>query len=271
MIRNSIFSVGIWLGEWWISAVKKVDLACAEAGRRFWVPESTRWQKDDDESCALRIAKAINGSLLTRRQICEQKVICCTTLTKIWPIINKNCGGEYPTPMLILLFFLQKTPIAMRYAPFLCNWKSEKTENARLFRCWDREQAGRHVEKWGGGKSIPKPRRYAIKNQVLGINHQKDPSKMLKTPRNSNRFSESKSESETKHQPLCWKEKKCHQKHQSLCWKEKSDTQNANRYAEEERGAIQNAGRYAEEERIAIQNTGRYAENEEQKGRIRIA
>lgn len=122
-----------------------------------------------------------------------------------------------------------------------------------------------------GGKSIPKPRRYAIKNQVLGINHQKDPSKMLKTPRNSNRFSESKSESETKHQPLCWREKKCHQKHQSLCWKEKSDTQNASRYAEEERGAIQNAGRYAEEERIAIQNTGRYAENEEQKGRIRIA
>lgn len=51
----------------------------------------------------------------------------------------------------MLPFFLQKTPIAMRYAPFLCSWKSEKTENARLFRYWDREQAGRHVEKWGGG------------------------------------------------------------------------------------------------------------------------
>lgn len=96
----------------------------------------------------------------------------------------------------------------------------------------------------------------------------KRPFQMLKTPRNSNRFWESKGESETKHQPLCRRESRSAIKNTSrYAEEEKSDTQNASRYAEEEKSAIQNARRYAEEERNAIQNTGRYAENEEQKGR----
>lgn len=59
----------------------------------------------------LDLILVINGAAFLRRQFCEKKVICCATLTKMWPIKHKYCLGEYPTPMLMLF---PKTPVAMQ-------------------------------------------------------------------------------------------------------------------------------------------------------------
>lgn len=147
----------------------------------------------------------------------------------------------------MLPFFPQKRQSLCAMPRCYAIGKLEKTENARLFRCWDREQAGRHVEKWGENE-FQKQRRYAIKNQVAGINHQKDPSK-------------------------CWKRREIAIAFQKVGVKVRPNTcrhaeerrsaiKNTSRYAEEEKSHTQNASRYAEEERSAIQNAGRYAEEE---------
>lgn len=170
-----------------------------------------------------------------RRQIREQKVICCTVLTKMWPYQKQELWGEYPTPMLMLPF----PKNANRYAlcPVAMQLKSEKTGMRRtLSRCWDREQVGRFAGK-KEKRTIQKHRRYARK--------------IRKTPRNSSRFVEV----ELKGKPNTSGDAE----------ERRRAIQNASRYAEEERSTIPNTSRYAEKERNAIRNTSRYAEKEEEK------
>lgn len=58
-------------------------------------------------------------SHLTRRQMCEQSVVCSTILTKNMAYHKQKLWGEYPTPMVMLLFPQKRqslciSPVAMQ-------------------------------------------------------------------------------------------------------------------------------------------------------------
>lgn len=98
----------------------------------------------------LDLILVINGAAFLRRQFCEKKVICCATLTKMWPIKYKYCLGEYQTPMLMLF---PKTPVAMPYALVAMQMKIRKDRECDLVPMLMRSRTGRSVCRKKRGKT----------------------------------------------------------------------------------------------------------------------